>query len=87
MLILKIVEDLESEVVMVRGVSGWRGVGGDEGGEGGRWRYDRGHGEGKFAPSNFYVWSGLILQVRCRDFKHLIRRVKRGRLPSNVAPL
>lgn len=45
MLILQVVEDLEGEVVVVRGVGGWRGVGGDEGGEGGwRW-YDRRHGE------------------------------------------
>lgn len=46
MLVLKIVEDLESEVVVVRGVSGWRGVGGNERGEGGgRRRYGRCHGE------------------------------------------
>ena len=42
---LEVVEDLESEVVVVRGVGGWRGVGGDEGGEGGRRRCDGRHGE------------------------------------------
>lgn len=63
MLILKVMEDLESEVVMVRGMDGWRGVGGDEGGEGGRWRYDRGHGEWKFAPG-FVLSMKQILRVR-----------------------
>lgn len=56
MLILEVVEDLEGEVVVVRGVSGWRGVGGDEGGEGGRWRYDRRHGDSICSPGVF-VWS------------------------------
>lgn len=32
MLVLEVVEDLEGKVVVVRGVSGGRGVGGDEGG-------------------------------------------------------
>lgn len=45
MLVLKVVENLESKVIVVKGVSGWRGVGGDERGEGGRRRYDRRHGE------------------------------------------
>ncbi len=45
MLMLEVVEDLEGEVVVVRGVTGWRGVGGDEGGEGGRRGCDRRHGE------------------------------------------
>lgn len=45
MLMLEIVEDLEGKAVVVGGVGGWRGVGGDEGGEGGRRRYDRRHGE------------------------------------------
>ena len=44
-LILQVVEDLESEVVVVGGVRGWRGAGGEEGGEGGRRRRDRRHGE------------------------------------------
>ena len=51
MLMLEIVEDLESEVVVVGGVSGWRGMGGgDEGGEGGRRRYDGGHGGWTLLP-------------------------------------
>ena len=44
-LILEVVEDLESEVVVVGGVSGWRGAGGEEGGEGVRRRCGRRHGE------------------------------------------
>ena len=44
MLMLEVVEDLEGEVVVVRGVSGWRVVGGDEGGEGRRRECDLRHG-------------------------------------------
>ena len=32
MLVLEVVEDLQGKVVVVRGVSGWSGVEGDEGG-------------------------------------------------------
>ena len=43
-LMLEVMEDLEGKVVVVGRVSGWRGVGGDEGREGGRGgRYDDGH--------------------------------------------
>lgn len=45
MLMLEVVEDLEGNVVVVRRVSGWSGVRGDERGDGGRRRYDCGHGE------------------------------------------
>ena len=44
-LVLKIMEDLESKIVEMRGASGWRGVGRDEGGESGGRRYDRSHGD------------------------------------------
>ena len=43
MLMLEVVQDLESKVVVVRGVGGRRGAGGDESGEGGRRRYGRRH--------------------------------------------
>ena len=44
MLILEVVQNLQGQVVVVRGVSRWRAVGGDEGGEGGRRRCGRRHG-------------------------------------------
>ena len=45
MLILQVMEDLEGKVVVMRRVTRWRGVRGDEGGEGGGGKYDDGHGE------------------------------------------
>ena len=83
MLVAKVVEDLEGEVILVRGVSGWRRVGGDERGEGRRRRYDRRHG--KYTLSRLVSTCGVTrsnkdVQARSRCYREeFIRCVKRGR--------